>query len=293
MALCYTRGEFDCAVTAGVIILAIDCIIEYDCRPKQRLTAAGILDRLKERERAQEVIKWFRAAGDDRAPADMGFEFSQSTPGEAGDKQLIVVQDLLDHAAVLDTYADDCRDCPANGTGSAYGCVGFIRYPITALAETWLLERLPVPDEPLVWLLLKQGIQSLGYDGSSVKALRASDNSEGASRHTVFELPNAPQRRLGELRISSDQVFEMIFGVGDSIMPNHAGILLLFFAAIERDLEAEEIRDISSVDTLIRVQLAFQMTLPATSDSCIREFVAFFHALYIAWKLNVALYVDA
>ena len=67
-----------------------------------------------------------------------------------------------------------------------------------------------------------------------------------ATNRTYFELPTAPQRRLGELRISADQVLEMIFGVGDRIIPNHAGILLLFINAIERDLEAEEIQDISS-----------------------------------------------
>ena len=38
---------------------------------------------------------------------------------------------------------------------------------------------LPVPDEPLVWLLLRQGIQKLGYDGASIKELREAD---GGSR---------------------------------------------------------------------------------------------------------------
>jgi len=273
--------------------LAIDYIIEYDCEPKQVLTAAGILERLKERERAEEVIGWFRSAGDNRPLDQMGFEFSQSTPGESGEKQLIVVQDLLDHAAVLDEHAEHCRHCPANRTGSPYGCIGFINYPITALAETWLLERLPVPDEPLVWLLLKQGIQTLGYDGSSVKALRAADSGDEANQRTYFELPNPPQRRLGELRVSSDQVLEMIFGVGDLIIPNHAGILLLFVHAIQRDLEAEVIQDISSFDAAIRETISFYMSLPSEYDPCIREFIAFFHALYTAWKLNAPLFVDA
>ena len=273
--------------------MAIDYIIDYDCKPKQALSAAGILERLKERERAREVIEWFRAAGDDRPPEQMGFEFSQSTPQSSGEKQLVVVQDLLDHAAALDDHAETCRGCPANVTGSAYGCIGFINYPISALAETWLLERLPLPEEPLVWLLLRQGIRTLGYDGSSVRTLRAADGVDEGNGRAYFELPIAPQRRLGQLQVDSDQMLEMIFGVGDLIIPNHAGILLLFFSAIERDLEAEVIQEISSFDFADRDMVAFQMALPTEYDACISEFIAFFRALYTAWKLNMPLYVDA
>lgn len=273
--------------------MAIDYMIEFDCAPKRELSGSGILERLKERQRAQEVIEWFRAAGDQRPPAQMGFEFSQSTPSDSGDKQLIVVQDLLDHAAELDERAEHCRACPANIAGKPYGCAGFIQYPITALAETWLLDRLPVPDEPLVWLLLRQGIQKLGYDGASVKALRESDANSAAEGPRYFELPDAPQRRLGELRVSSDQLLEMIFGVGDYIIPNHAGILLLFVHAIERDLEAEEIQEISSSASATRGRYKFEMSEAAESDPCIREFVAFFQALHTAWKLNEPLFVDA
>lgn len=273
--------------------MAIDYMIELDCAPKRELSGAGILERLKERRRAQEVIEWFRAAGDERPPAQMGFEFSQSTPSDSGDKQLIVVQDLLDHAAVLDEHAGHCRSCPANRAGRPYGCAGFIQYPITALAETWLLERLPVPDEPLVWLLLRQGIQNLGYDGASFKALRDADADQAADGPTYFELPNAPQRRLGELRVSSDQLLEMIFGVGERIIPNHAGILLLFVHAIERDLEAEAIQEISSSESATRERYNFRMSETTESDPCIGEFIAFFHALYTAWKLNAPLFVDA
>ena len=273
--------------------MAIDHIIEYDCVPKRALTADGIRERLKERARAEEVIQWFRAAGDMREPSQMGFEFSQSAPGDPGDKQLIVVQDLIDHAAVLDDHADVCASCPANRSGQPFGCMGFIQYPITARAETWLLERLPVPDEPLIWLLLKQGIQKLGYDGASVKALRKADGGLEASQRTYFELPISPQRRLGELRVSGDQALEMIFGVGERIMPNHAGVLLLFFGAIDRDLEAEEIQDISSYSETNREAIAFEMSADANADECVREIVAFFQSLFLAWKLNVPLDVDA
>lgn len=273
--------------------MAIDYIIEYDCVPKSHLTAEGILERMKERDRAQAVIRWFREAGDERPPSEMGFEFSRSSADEQESRQLIVVQDLLDHAAALDAHAHHCSACPANQSGAAFGCMGFIQYPISAQAEAWLLDRLPVPDEPLVWLLLKQGIQRLGYDGSSVRALRELDKHNEAGERTYFLAPEAPRRRLGELRVTADQVLEMIFGVGDRIIPNHAGILLLFFHAINRDLEASEIQEISSFDRAIRAGFKFEMEADAAGHEGIREIIAFLHALYLAWQLDVPLFVDA
>ncbi len=277
--------------------MAIDYIIEYGCVPQRELGIDGILDRLKERARAAEVIEWFRAAGDQRSPAEMGFEFSQSFHGERNEKQLVVVQDLLDHAADLDAHQSHCLHCPANRAGKPYGCAGFVPYPVTARAETWLLERLPVPDEPLIWLLLKQGIQKLGYDGASLRALREADGETG--ERAYFELPIAPRRRLGELRVSGDQMLEMIFGVGEWILPNHAGILLLFTGAIDRDLEADEIQRISSVQSTEsdakqeREDTTFQLSLPPDADHCSRELQAFLHSLYFAWKLRARLYLDA
>ena len=85
----------------------------------------------------------------------------------------------------------------------------------------------------------------------------------------------------------------MIIGVGDRIIPNHAGILLLFFDAIERDLEASEIQEISSFDRSIREGFKFEMEAVSTGHEGIRELISFFHALYLAWQLDVSLYVDA
>ena len=84
----------------------------------------------------------------------------------------------------------------------------------------------------------------------------------------------------------------MIFGVGERIMPNHAGILLLFFHAIDRDREAAEIRRISSHEAL-RGEIAFTMTAEPHDDETVHQFMRFFQALHLAWKLRVPLFVDA
>src|SRR5262249_24436682 len=137
-----------------------------------------------------------------------------------------------DQAAELDPVARYCAFCPANRAGAPFGCINKIDYPISAAAERWLLDQLPGIDQPLVWMLQRQGVQELGYDGEPVRPLRANP--------TYFEERRVAGRDLVEFVMTADQVFEMLFLLG-SIQPAHAGVLLLLFNAIPRDVEAAQI----------------------------------------------------
>jgi hypothetical protein len=264
--------------------MAIDYIIDYDCTPKQTLTTQGIIERLKGEERAQTIIAMFRKNGDNRPPSEMGFEFTRSTPEGEKEKKVIVVQDLLDAAAELKPLEHHCVGCPANRTGKSFGCMGFIQYPVSARGEAWLLNQLPVPDEALVWLLLKQGVEEFKYDGSSLAPMRQAGDA-------YFEVRGMLSRRLGEFRITNDQVFEMLFLLGH-IQPPHAGVVLLFFNAINRELNADQIMKISRAPQDAVARFPFQHKPAPDDDRTVAEFKAFLHALYIAWSLNVRLLLD-
>ena len=265
--------------------MAIDYIIDYNCIPKQTLGTMGILERLKGRDRAQVIIQLYRENGDNRPPSEMGFEMARTAADGSEETQVIVVQHLLDAADDLIPLEHHCEDCPANRTGDPFGCMGQINYPISPFGEAWLLNQLPdPPTAPLVWLLLRQGIQDFRYDGSRVRALRESGTTHFSEQRTI-------QRELGEIVINSDQVFEMTFLLGN-IQPNHAGILLLFFGAITRDLDADDIMSIGDMPLGIREQIDFLITISADDDESTGEFKQFLYALYLAWQLNVQLLLD-
>lgn len=266
--------------------MAIDHIIDYDCVPKQTLATEGLLERLKGQQRADFIIDLLRQQGDNRPVDQLDFEFTRSTPEGHTEKQVILVKDLLDAAAELQPLRHHCAGCPANRTGEPFGCIGFVQYPVSAEGEGWLIDRLPVPDEPLVWLLLRQGIKEFNYDGQMIVPLRG-----GADSH-YFESPQPLTRRLGELEVNSNQVFEMIFGVGN-IIPNHAALLLLFFQAIDRDLEADQIMTITPSPPDVDIHHPFMLSVAESDDRSVRDFKHFFHALWLAWKLNIRLLVDA
>jgi len=53
--------------------MAIDYHIEYDCPLEDALMATGIIQRLKQRQRAQEVIQWVSSARDELLQAQLDF----------------------------------------------------------------------------------------------------------------------------------------------------------------------------------------------------------------------------
>jgi len=266
--------------------MAIDYVIDYDCEPKRKLTTEDIVERIKGRERAAMITQLFREKGDDRPPSEMGFEFTRSTPEGQEETQLIVVQDLLDEADELKPLEQHCRGCPANRAGTPFGCMGFVQYPISGKAEAWLLNQLPSVQEPLVWLLLKQGVDNFQYDGQQVASLRQQSDS-------YFEDKQAATRFLGDFSINANQVLEMMFTVGD-IIPNHAAVLLLFYNAIERsELEANEIMKLAPATKEKIEAYPFLHEVLPNDDITTTELKAFLQALWVAWALNVKLRVDA
>ncbi len=266
--------------------MAIDFVIDYECVPKHQYGTQGIVDRLKARARAHEVIRLFRENGDQRPPSEMGFEFTRTAANGEEETRVIVVQEMLDQADQLNPFASFCRVCPANASGQPYGCVGTIQYPISSVAEAWLLERLPSIETPLIWLLLRQGVQEMGYDGASATSIR--------SNNAIFEEQRLRGRDLVEFIFNANQVFEMLFLLGD-IQPVQAAMLLLFFNAVPRDFEADQlVRIMNREITAEEIDRDFPFTLQheADDDKTISQFKEFFAAVHLAWKLGKPIHLD-
>ncbi len=266
--------------------MAIDTIIDYDCIPKQTLGTEEILERLKFRDRAHIVIDQYRRAGDQRPPTDMGFEFTRSHPDGTSETQTIIVQNALDNADDLDKLAHHCVGCPANASGAPFGCMNFIQYPISAEAERWLLDQLPPTDQPLLWLLLKQSVQEMGYDGETVRPLRANP--------AYFEESRVAGRDMIEFVFNANQVFEMLFLLGH-VSPTHAAILCLFFNAVPRQIEANVIVQVMNrLLTRDQIEKHFPFSLKTTDDDdrTSADLKRYLLSLWLGWKLNVDILLD-
>jgi hypothetical protein len=264
--------------------MAIDYLVDYKCFPKQELTAEGILERIKGRARAEAVIQLFRDNGDERPAAEIGFEMARNTPDGTEETRVLMVQDLLDQAEQLGPYEHYCVGCPASATGKAFGCMGQIDYPISHQAEVWLLKQMPLTDETLVWLMLKQAVEEMHMDGSMVTQMREVGQP-------FFEDKSVMARGLGELTVNTNQLFQMTFLAG-SITPAYASVLLLLYKAIARNLDADTLMSLATSPEDAQERYPFLHQADPEDDNSVRQFKQFLQALYLAWVLNVKLTLD-
>jgi hypothetical protein len=265
--------------------MGVDYIIHYECEPKQALTLEGLMGRLKGRDRARAVIRLYRERGDHRPPSQMGFEMTRRRPDGSEETEIIIAQDMLDAAAELTPWEPHCAGCPANLAGHPFGCVGAINYPVSAVAERWLLDQLPDHRHPLVFMLLQGAIREMGYTGEIVAALRAS----GA----FLEAPEPPDRDLEAIRVNGNQVFELLFLSGP-IQPAHGSMLLQFFGAISQDLDADVIARLADPPSQawIDAHIPFLHSPARSDDASIAALKEFFRALHLAYRLGVPVLLD-
>ncbi|MEZ4667107.1 MAG: hypothetical protein R3E39_04175 [Anaerolineae bacterium] len=264
--------------------MAIDYVIDYKCYPKQELTTDSIVEWLKGRARAEAVIALFRRNGDNRPTHEIGFELARNTPDGTEETRVVMVQDLLDRAEQLAPYEHYCEGCPANVLNKPFGCIGQVEYPISTKAEGWLLKQLPTPDQTLAWMMLRQGIQEFRRSGESVNAMRGADQP-------FFEQSQVLARQVGELQVNSNQLFEMLFLLGH-IRPSYGAMLLVFFNAIRRDLEADEIMKLPESPEDALDQYPFLIQPETDDDASLKHIKQYIQAVYVAWLLHVALLLD-
>ncbi len=265
--------------------MAIDHVIDLNCVPKETLSTPGLMARLKARERAAAIIKLYRDHGDQRPPAEMGFEMVRRTHDGNEETQIVLVQDLINEAAPLDSLQRHCKGCPANCADKPFGCFDSINYPISQAAELWLLKQLPTPDEPLILLLLRNTVTEYVFNRAEVKHMRETPG-------VFFETGERFGRRIEDVQITTDQVFEILF-LQEVIQPAHAALLLLFFGAIPREMDAETLMSLTQMGADEQPKaVPFLLQDELSDDESITALKDFFHALHTAYQLNVSLSLD-
>ncbi len=265
--------------------MAIDYVVNYACVPKHTLGTDGILARLKGRDQAQRVIQVYREAGDDRPFEQMGFEFTRTHADGQEETQVILISDLLTAAQELHPLEGHCVGCVANALKRPFGCFGRINYPLTDHAERWLLLQLPTPsDAPLVWSLLGETLRELNEQSAMVESIRP--------QGVYFESVLNPRRRLGEIAMSGNNLFYLLFMLG-TFEPSRSAITLLFFHAIPRNLDATDIFNLTPAPPDADERFPFLLSADATlDDQTLHELKQFFQALYLGWRTETAVILD-
>ena len=261
--------------------MAIDYVLAMGCEPQKRLGIERLVGLHRTRILARTALAHMRDDGDPRSPQDIEVQLTMRKPdGESA--RGVTLQTLLEEAAPLDEVADHCATCPGGFTRE-FACHRRIRYPIPEHVEAWLMSRLPSTLDCTAGALLARGLGEFGWDGTPAAKLRSAGT-------TYFE-SRAPygvrwQAKDGPIEVSSDQLFQMMFMVGN-LAPTHCLMLALFCGVLPHDISLHDLKDGEG-----RARALATADLPAEPDPDIEQLAAFLRTLAIAARLDVSVLID-
>jgi hypothetical protein len=261
--------------------MAIDYVLGMKCEPQRQLGVDRMVNLNRTRILARSALAHMREDGDLREPGDIEIQLTMRKPdGDSG--RGVTLQDLLNESSPLDSVAALCKDCPAE-LPREFACHRRIRYPIPEHVEQWLMARLPTKLACTAGALLVRGLGEFGWDGSPTAKLRSSGT-------TYFESRVAYGVRWtgddGNIDISSDQLFQMMFMVGH-LAPTHCLMLALFCGVIPHDISLHDLKDESG-----RSKALAAASVPAEPDADIEQLAQFLRTLAVAARLEVPILID-
>lgn len=268
--------------------MAIDYMIDTTCIPRDTFTLPEMLQLLKDKQRAEQVIEAHRREGDESPPDAINFEVARRDAGGFEHIHVMVASDAIarvDQLAPIIAAYDTCQDFKL---GSFHDCFGALNYPISNKAELWLLEQLPGVEDPVLFLMLMRTVQEFGYTGQQTRDIR---DQVGV----FFQNPDTFARRYAEMDVTTDVVFEMMFLLGP-IQPAHGVMLLFFFNAIPRDAITPEAFKALWENTLSPTefieQYPFLHQIQDEDEASIRDMKHFLWALYRAYVMHAQVLLD-
>jgi hypothetical protein len=261
--------------------MAIDYVLAMGCEPQKLLGVERLVGLHRTRILARTALAHVRDDGDARSPAEIEVQLTMRKP-EGESARGVTLQTLLDESAPLDAVAGHCATCPA-GLTREFACHRRIRYPIPEHVEAWLMSRLPTTLDCTAGTLLARGLGEFGWDGAPTAKLRSAGT-------TYFE-SRAPygvrwQNDGRTIEISSDQLFQMMFMVGN-LAPTHCLMLALFCGVLPHDINIFELKDGEG-----RNRALAAAELVTEPDADIEQLAAFLRTLAVAARLDVSVLID-
>ncbi len=271
--------------------MGIDLVIHFECQPKLALGRGDamngtiqLVDLLKAKSRADVLVQHMTAKGQDPRTTKVKLVLE----GPHGPQETeVTAAELGARAAPLAQLYTACNGCPARTSDSPFACTSYVNYPIPALAEQWLMERLQ-PRTMLGGMVCLAAIEDFGWDGSPLAAYR---------QRGLFESPHPVRRDLGDgAVVSSDSVLQAMMAVG-ALGDMHSVILLSWFGAVLVDGAPVLGSDKSALGTVMSIPVEqraarTRFVLPAPPPDA-PHLGTFLWSAYCAWRAGAELLVDS
>lgn len=267
--------------------MGVDYFVERGCPVQRALTPQGFLQAMMRRRQLRIFSATHIMAGGELQEVATPESLPVSTVRDG----VVVAQTSMsrDDAAALDRelapWAKHCEGCPARISDQAFGCYGYIGYPIHEATERWLVARalrMGVASAVSVEVLAQAGIT-----GARCADLRARNRAIFES-----ELPLVATWDLADgtsKHLSSDLLFELALFE----LPGNPRLLPL--AAVLLGLVPPEAASIEALQSWMTypAMLHAKLVAPAADDDVRRSFVDYLGGIVAAARSSSQLVVDA
>lgn len=272
--------------------MAIDYIINQYCGVKEKITTSGIIRGVKQRNQAMGIVARLKQDGKTEEEV-LKTEFKIRVQGETGVKEQIVTpKQLLDSVKQLEELKDLCKSCPL-ARQSYFGCYQAINYPISKRAEEWIAQiTKKAIESDYNTLVLVMHILKNNITGQEFK--RMHENKD----RIFFELPHAIEvkavnkKRGLEIKVTTDQIFEAIFGK-PTIDPQYICNLLMFTSCFNfHKGNKPDKPDIMAVEMGPQEWAVFELRFEKDDDASTRQIKFFFRSLFYAYAFRKEMLIN-
>lgn len=284
--------------------MAIDYIIDQQCKVKETLSLNGMLSMIKQRNRALLSIELMKKDGKTEEEARNSiFKVQTLTADGKMETKDCTALDLLNSTKPLDELQNFCKNCIANFgktsgyyQANAFGCYKVINYPISKKAESWLIDvSKNALEKGAPGSLPLQFIHDQKIAGDIFNRMRKDPNGTFFELQKPLEIVTSKGLFVKKV-INTNQIFDILFGMQRMKIPHM--IFLLFFSGglVIQDKEPTP----GTNKQAIRVTKEdgqnswwiFNLEDKDTDDDSILQLKEFFRSLFIAYGLNTEMIID-
>jgi hypothetical protein len=260
--------------------------VDLGCNPREELTPDTLLDLVMRAHRVESLSGEFRRQYDVDDESLMRVRETIHDPAGETSSRETTVEALRREVDVLREFTPFCEGCPAAALDETYSCIGEIAFPISEMAEHWLLGRLSAPGT-IGFSMFQQSCSELGYrDNDILDRWRAAG---------FLEAHRAPSVEEDGVRITSNEILHELFFVGD-ISPAHALGVFLHLGAIRGGDGREGDELVSMIERIANsgqaedaTTIEFAIVPEPTDDPSTSDLKLFLYTLYRAFVLQVPL----
>ncbi len=258
--------------------MGLDLITQRNCEVKEKVSQNELLNLIKERNRAQQILKMVLNSGKSKEEA-LDTEFTQRLQTQDGIRDVKVkVSSLLEKTSILDSLGEFCKDCIIS-KNRPFGCIEYISYPISLKCEKWLASMASVaykkgqPYSMSIEFILDQKI-----DGARIKQMRMQGQTFFESNKPIDIILS--KGLFSKKKIDTNQLLDITFLQG-LMQTTHINYLLMMFGSIVTDSEEPKDKPFK-FNEKEKKYVYLDLNLPPDYDKSIFEFYNYFQHLFLA-----------